>query len=81
MIYYSNIKKAKKTYSLRGIDTLSREATLKEWFCLPSEKGVYSKRKEFAPFGSKFFPFRADCFSEKGFVGKHTGSHQKLSPL
>ena len=28
-------------------------------------KGVYSKRKEFAPLGSKFFPFRIDCFSEE----------------
>ena len=27
-------------------------------------KEVYSKRKEFAPKGSKFFPFRADLFSE-----------------
>ena len=30
-----------------------------------SEKGVYSKRKEFAPFGSKFFPLRVDPFSEE----------------
>ena len=41
------------------------------FFCLitctqaPSEKGVYSKRKEFAPKGSKFFPFRVDPFSER----------------
>ena len=27
-----------------------------------SWKGVYSKRKEFAPFWSKFFPFRVDHF-------------------
>ena len=27
-------------------------------------KGVYSKRKEFAPMGSKFSPFRIDPFSE-----------------
>ena len=27
-------------------------------------KDVCSKRKEFAPLGSKFFPFRADAFSE-----------------
>ena len=26
-------------------------------------KTVYSKRKEFAPLGSKFFPFRVDFFS------------------
>ena len=29
----------------------------------PLQKGVYSKRKEFAPNGSKFFPFRVDYFS------------------
>ena len=29
----------------------------------PSEKGIYSKRKEFA-LGSKFFPLRIDPFSE-----------------
>ena len=27
-------------------------------------KGVYSKKKEFAPKRSKFFPFRVDRFSE-----------------
>ena len=27
-------------------------------------KGLYSERKEFAPLGSKFFPFRIDPFSE-----------------
>ena len=27
-------------------------------------KGVYSKRKEFAPSGSKFFPFRIDPFQK-----------------
>ena len=30
----------------------------------PSEKGVYSIRKEFAPRGSKFFPYRLDPISE-----------------
>ena len=30
----------------------------------PFWKGVYSKRKEFAPLVSKFFPFSADFFSE-----------------
>ena len=38
-------------------------------------KGVYSKRKEFAPFGSKFFPFRVDPF-QKG-IGMQ-GSKQEL---
>ena len=31
---------------------------------IPSKKGVLSKRKEFAPMGSKFFPFRVDPFLE-----------------
>ena len=31
---------------------------------VPFRKGVCSKRKEFAPHGSKFFPFRVDPFSE-----------------
>ena len=30
----------------------------------PFRKRVYSKRKEFAPIGSNFFPFRVDPFSE-----------------
>ena len=33
------------------------------WFCVPSEKGSALKRKEFAPNGSKFFPFRVDLFN------------------
>ena len=33
--------------------------------CFPlSENSVYSKRKEFAPSGSEFFPFRVDTVSE-----------------
>ena len=34
-------------------------------FFLSLLKRVYSKRKEFAPIGSKFFPFRVDSFSER----------------
>ena len=30
----------------------------------PLLKGIYTKRKEFAPKGSKFFPSRVDPFSE-----------------
>ena len=37
------------SYWLRGTDTLSREVTRLEMFYLPSEKGFYSERKEFAP--------------------------------
>ena len=34
-------------------------------------KEVYFKRKEFAPYGSKFFPFSVDPFSEgTQFAGK-----------
>ena len=32
---------------------------------LPFWKGVYSKRKEFAPRGSKFFPIRVDLLSKE----------------
>ena len=35
-----------------------------ELFLIPFLKDTYSKRKEFAPLGSKFFPFRVDPFSE-----------------
>ena len=48
----------------RGADTLSRVITLSKLFLLPFEKRVYSKRKEFAPLGSKFFPFRVDLFQK-----------------
>ena len=44
---------------LRGKDRPSRENFLSSFW-----KGVYSKRKEFAPCGSKFFPFRVDPISE-----------------
>ena len=33
-------------------------------------KGVYSKRKEFAAIGSKFFPFRVDPFPKGISAGK-----------
>ena len=46
------------------MNALSGEVSLTKMFRLPSEKGVCSKRKEFAPMGSKFFPFRVDAFSE-----------------
>ena len=50
----------------------------------PFWKGVFSKRKEFAPAGSKFFPFREDPFSKKkkkkDFVfSKANRKSQKLS--
>ena len=38
-------------------------------------KGVYSKRKEFAPKGSKFFPFRVDLFLN-AFVQKSRKSQK-----
>ena len=39
------------------------------FLCLkPFLKSVYSKKKEFAPLWSKFFPFRVDHFSEGGNV-------------
>ena len=53
----------KRTRHLRRTATLSREVNVKTILPL-IRKGVYSKRKEFAPFGSKFFPFRVDPFLE-----------------
>ena len=47
----------------------------------PSEKGSTLKEKNFAPFGSKFFPFRVEPFSEwVGVHGKNRKS-QKLSSM
>ena len=44
-------------------------------------KGVYAKRKEFAPKGSKFFPFRVYPFSKGDLcAGKQTGSHKSYRP-
>ena len=43
-----------------------------------SEKGVYSNRKEFAPNGDKFFPFRVDPLFRRGLVEeKQIGSKKK----
>ena len=52
----------------------TREVSVKSCFPLkngdkifqvyPFLKGVHSKKEEFAPKGSKFFPFRVDQFSE-----------------
>ena len=48
---------------VRGIDTLSGNATLPKLFCLPSEKGSTLKGKNLLP-GKLFFPFRVDHFSD-----------------
>ena len=51
-----------------------------EVFLLPLEKKNIKKRKEFAPIGSTFFPFRVDSFSEgTWYVGNRKS--QRLSPL
>ena len=57
--------------SLRGMDALSWEITFVINFCFPFEKGVYSKRKEFAPVEKTFF----------SFAGKQTGNHKSCLPL
>ena len=47
---------------------------------LPFWKRVYSKRKEFIPLGSKFFPFRIDPFSEGGKINfDRVASHESVS--
>ena len=51
---------------LRTIDTLSGETTLAKIILPPSGKGVFCKRKEIAPKGSKFFSFREDPFFRRG---------------
>ena len=43
---------------LREMDIFSREVFVNYFAFLLTT--VYSKRKEFAPLGSKFFPFRVD---------------------
>ena len=47
---------------------------------VPFLKGVFSKRKEFAPVGSKFFPFRGDTF-QKYKVWESKQEVTKLPPL
>ena len=47
----------------------------------PFCKGFYTKRKEFAPKGSKFFPVRVDPISEGTWcAGKQRGSHKSCLP-
>ena len=45
-------------------ETIFVTSCLLSWTGIPSQKEVYSKRKEFAPRGSKFFPFRVDPFED-----------------
>ena len=76
---------------LSGHDTLSRETTLSKLFCplseiesslekTPSQKGDKT-RKETAPFGSTFVPFRVDPFSEGDWCAAKQTWSQKLSSL
>ena len=47
----------------------------------PLRKAVYSKRKEFAPWGSKFFPFIVDPFLEDGWCAvTQTVSYKSCLP-
>ena len=62
----------KGSYPERIFSLWEKESTLKGKNLLPM---IYSKRKEFAPYGSKFFPFRVDPFSEGAwFAWKQTES-------
>ena len=47
--------------------------------CFPTRPGIYSKRKEFASKGSKFFPFRADPF-QRGGKNNFTEFDRAVSP-
>ena len=61
--------------------TFSRGNSVKIDFSL-FWKGVYSKRKESAPLGSRFFPFRVDPFLEGvWYIGMQTRSHKSCLPL
>ena len=64
---------------LREMNTFPRELILKI-ILPPFWKGIHSKRKEFAPLGSKFFPLRVGTFSEGDYMQERKQS-QKLSPL
>ena len=48
---------------LRLMDIQSKRATLLGDFT-PFRQEIYCKRKEYAPYGSKFFLFRVDPFSD-----------------
>ena len=52
-----------RTFSLRGMDTLSREVTAVKVALRPSEKGSTQKGKNLL--GSKFFLFRVDPFQKR----------------
>ena len=62
------------------MDKVLWEVTLLKWVLPPFWKGVYYRRKVFAPIGSNFFPFRINRFSEM-VHGKTNEKSQKLSPL
>ena len=60
---------------------------MKEFAPPPSFQDVYCKREEFAPWGSKFFPFRVDIllegvlsFSSRPFFRRETKKFWELSP-
>ena len=61
--------------------TFSGKVTYEWIVCISFWKGAYSKRKEFAPKGSKFFPFRVDPFLEGSRCpGKQAGNHKSCLP-
>ena len=66
---------------LRGNNKLTREVTQSNFFLPPFWKGVSTKRKEFAPCGSKFFPFRVDPFQKGPGMQKSKWKSQKFFPL
>ena len=71
--------------SLRECIHFQRKQVLSKLLCLTPEKGSTQKEYNFAPIGStflpleviKFFPFRADLFSEGAWcAAKQIGSHE-----
>ena len=64
-------------FLFKGLHTLPGEGFCQNYIVLFLLKGgVFSKRKEFAPNGSKFFPFRVDPFTKMAWyaAGKHRKS-------
>ena len=64
-----------KTARLKGNEYTFQGGNSVKLFLSPFWKGIYSKRKEFAPSGSKFFSFREGPFTE----GACSARDKKLS--
>ena len=84
-IFFSLNQQVQKVYQIwryQGKQIHFQQRQHCHFFFFPFWKGVYSKRKEFAPKGSKFFPFRVEPFSEGDWTSRmQIGSHKIVSLL